>query len=200
MRVIRIVAAAAIVAVHLLWGSGRAPAAATVSPQVRDVDGRWLRPFNPSGAANVVFFVSSDCPVSNSYAPEIQRLCKQYGSKGIGCALLYEDVHLDAASVRRHLDEYGYRGIPAAIDDERTIASLARASVTPQAVIIDAGGEIRYRGRIDNHYAALGTPRQQTTVHDVSDALDAVLAGRRVSNPETQALGCYIVPADISRK
>ena len=32
------------------------------------------------------------------------------------------------------------------------------------------------------------------------DALDAVLAGRPVPNPDTKALGCYIVPPDILRK
>ena len=192
MRVIRILVAVAIMVVHLVLGSGPAPAAASASAQVRDIDGRWLRPFNPSGAANVVFFVSSDCPISNSYAPEIQRLCGQYGSKGIGCALLYEDLQLDATAAGRHYAEYGYRGIPAAVDENRTIASLARASVTPQAVVVDAAGAIRYRGRIDNLYAALGKRRQQVTVHDVRDALDDLLAGRRVSNPETEALGCSI--------
>jgi hypothetical protein len=200
MRMIRIVVAAAIGAIQLVWASGPAPEAATASPQVRDVAGGWLRPFNPSGAANAIFFVSSDCPISNSYAPEIQRLCRQYGSKGIGCALVYEDLHMDATGARRHLDEYGYRGIAATVDDARTIASLARAAVTPQAVVVDAAGAIRYRGRIDNLYAALGKRRQQVTVHDLRDALDDLLAGRRVSNPETEALGCSIVPTGISRK
>jgi hypothetical protein len=199
-RMIPILAAVAIFVMHQVWGSGPAPAAASAPVQIRDLTGQWLRPFNPPGAATVVFFVSSDCPISNAYAPEIQRLCKQYGSRGIGCALLYEDLQLDAAAARRHLAEYRYVGIPAAVDGDRTIAGLARASVTPQAVVVDAAGAIRYRGRIDNRYAALGKTRQQITVHDVSDALDDVLAGRRVSNPETEALGCYIVPSDISKK
>jgi hypothetical protein len=200
MRMIRLFVAAAIYAIQPVWVGGPAPEAASASPQVRDVAGRWLRPFNPSGTANVVFFVSSDCPISNSYAPEIQRLCGQYGSKGIGCALVYEDQQIDATAARRHLEEYGYRGIAAAVDDARTVASLARASVTPQAVVVDAAGAIRYRGRIDNLYAAFGKRRQQVTVHDLRDALDDLLAGRRVSNPETEALGCSIVPAGISRK
>ena len=32
----------------------------------------------------------------------------------------------------------------------------AKASITPQAVVVDRAGAIRYRGRIDNFYAALG--------------------------------------------
>ena len=149
---------------------------------------------------NVQFFISSDCPISNSYAPEIQRLCAEYGKRGVSCSLVYEDVGIDEASMQKHLKEYGYSGIPAVIDGRRKLATHSHATVTPQAVVIDSRGEIRYRGRIDNFYAALGRPRQQVTVHDLRDALDAVLAGKPVPNPETKALGCYIVPPDILGK
>ena len=153
-----------------------------------------------AGKTNVLFFISSDCPISNSYAPEIQRLCSEYGNKGIGCSLVYEDVGLDTTSMRKHLNEYRYGGMSAVIDSNRKIANRAKAKVTPEAVVIDSRGEIRYRGRIDNFYAALGKPRQQVTAHDLRDALDAVLAGKPVPNPETKALGCYIVPPDILSK
>jgi hypothetical protein len=102
--------------------------------------------------------------------------------------------------MQKHLSEYRYAGIPAAIDSARKIANRARATVTPEAVLIDNQGQVRYRGRIDNFYADLGKPRQQVTAHDLRDALDAVLAGRRVPNPETKALGCYIVPPEIVGK
>ena len=59
------------------------------------------------------------------------------------------------------------------------IAERAKATVTPQAVVVGPGGIVKYRGRIDNQYAALGKPRRVVTVHDLRDALDAVLAGRR---------------------
>ena len=114
--------------------------------------------------------------------------------------MVYEDVGIDESSMQKHLKEYGYVGIPAVIDSRRKIATRSHATVTPEAVLIDSKGDVRYRGRIDNFYAALGKPRQQVTVHDLRDALDAILAGRRVPNPETKALGCYIVPADILGK
>lgn len=153
-----------------------------------------------AGKTNVLFFISSDCPISNSYAPEIQRLCSEYGMKGITCQLVYEDVEITASSMQRHLNEYRYDGVPAVIDSNRKIANRAKATVTPEAVVIDSHSQIRYRGRIDNFYAALGKPRQQVTAHDLRDALDAVLAGKPVPNPETKALGCYIVPPDILSK
>jgi thiol-disulfide isomerase/thioredoxin len=171
-----------------------------VSIQIRDMNGTLSNPFRPVGKANILFFISTDCPISNSYAPEIQRLCKRYGNEGVGCSLMYEDVGLSIGAVRKHLDEYGYKGIAAAIDGDRKVSSLAKAEVTPEAVVVDAAGQIRYRGRIDNFYTDFGKPRQQVTVHDLADALDAVLAGRAVTTPETQPVGCYIVDPKLLRK
>jgi hypothetical protein len=103
-------------------------------------------------------------------------------------------------SVRKHLQEYRYDAIPTALDTSRAIAKRAKASVTPEAVVVDRAGKIRYRGRIDNFYAALGKPRREVTEHDVRDALDALLAGRSVSKPETEALGCFIADPALLRK
>lgn len=170
--------------------------------QVREVSGRVLEPFAPAGTANVLFFVQTDCPISNWYAQTIQRVCRDYGTRGVGCTLLYEDIEsggtpLDAR-IRTHLAEYGYGGIPAVADRTRVVASRAKATITPQAVVVDRRGRIRYRGRIDNAYADFGKPRRHVTSHDLREALDALLAGRAIQKPETEALGCFIVdPASL---
>ncbi len=180
------------------WGRSLSAACAGIllalaaSAQTRDVNGRPFAPFTPAGKASVLFFVQTDCPISNAYAPEIQRICKAYESKGVSCTLAYEDVKVDAASVRKHMTDYRYTGVAAAIDTSRAIADKARATITPEAVIVDAKGAIRYRGRIDNFYAALGKPRQHVTERDLVGALDAVLAGKPVPRPHPEALGRFI--------
>ena len=198
---------------HLSWLAAPVLAAAVAAAggtrgagiEIRGLDGRSLRPFEPATAANVIIFLTTDCPISNGYAPEIQRICREYGSRGVTCSLMYEDVDSGAPEalaqrVRDHLREYRYEGVAAAVDGARQIARHARASVTPQAVVVDRGGEIRYRGRIDNFYAALGKPRQQITERDLREALDAVLDHRAVAKPETTALGCHIVDPAVLRK
>jgi thiol-disulfide isomerase/thioredoxin len=183
-------------------GAARQP----IDGSIPGIDGRTLNPFAPAGTANVIFFVATDCPISNSYAPEIQRVCQEYGPRGVACSLMYEDVDTASSAtalddeVRSHLQEYRYAGIPAAVDRARIIATRAKAKVTPQAVVIDRAGAIRYRGRIDNFYAAFGKPRQQVTERDLRDALDAVLSGQPVPKIETEALGCYIVDPALLRK
>jgi thiol-disulfide isomerase/thioredoxin len=166
------------------------------SVSIRAVDGKLLRPLEPSGLANVLFFVATDCPVSNGYAPEIQRVCTEYASKGVNCALVYEDVRVTADEVRKHLDEHRYHGIAAAIDADASLAARVGATVTPETVVVDHQGAVRYRGRIDNFYVAFGRSRQVVTVHDLRDALDALGAGRPVATPATEPIGCYIVPAN----
>lgn len=187
-------------------GTALMQSAAKGGDSIVDIDGRRLDPFKPAGAASVIVFVATDCPISNSYAPEIQRICLDYRSRGISCFLIYEDL-ANASSggslneeVRRHLQEYRYADIPALIDGTRAVARRVKASITPQAVVIDREARIRYRGRIDNWYVAFGKRRQTATQHDLRDALDAVLKGHRVRQVETEALGCYIADPASLRK
>ena len=104
--------------------------------------------FKPTGIAGVLFFVSADCPISNSLAPEIQQICRDYENKGIHCSLVYEDLKVTAEDVRKHQAEYRYDRVPALIDADGKIAKQAKATVTPEAIVIDHKGIIRYRGRV----------------------------------------------------
>ena len=169
------------------------------SPQIRTIDGKILRPLEPPGAGVVLFFVATDCPISNAYAPEIQRICSAFNGRGVSCALVYEDVNVTADAVRKHVSDHRYSQIAAAIDDG-ALAARVNASITPEAVVIDHTGSVRYRGRIDNLYVAFGKSRQVVTVHDLNDALDALVAGKAVASPATEAVGCYIMPANQRSK
>ena len=36
-------------------------------------------------------------------------------------------------------------------------------------------------------------------MHDLTDALDAVVSGKPVARPETEAIGCFIAPAAFAK-
>jgi hypothetical protein len=171
--------------------------ALAVPQEVRDVFGSPVKPFRVEGKTQVLFFLSRECPISRFYAREIQAICSEYKTRGAGCALVFEDLPADNAAIQQHLQEFGYLGIPAMSDATGKIATIAKATVTPQAVVFDKNGTIRYSGRIDNFYADLGKPRRQATTHDLRDALDALSSGRPVLNPETTPIGCFIVSPDL---
>lgn len=161
-----------------------------------DVDGKPMPAPGETGRPLVIFFVMSDCPVSNQFAPEMNRICEAYG--GVDCRLAYVDPEISDRAIREHVEAYSHR-IPAVNDSEQELVKLAEAEVTPEAVLFDASGKPAYRGRVNNFYASLGTPRRRATRHDLREAIDAVLAGRPVENPRTQAIGCFIPDLEAIR-
>ena len=164
---------------------------------IADIDGVPRSPLNPEGKASVLFFITTDCPISNSYAPEIQRICVEYGAKKVSCHLVYVDPDLTAADVKKHLIEFHYSGLPAILDATHKLVTAAGATVTPETAVIGRSGKVLYRGRIDNVYAALGKRRPEATEKDLRKALDEVLAGRPVSTPATKPIGCYLPPVGV---
>jgi len=175
----------------MLWGAGE------TSVRLRDLDGALRSPLDVAGQAAVLFFITTDCPISNFYAPEVQGICKDFGTRGVSCSLVYEDVQVDSSAARKHMNDFGYHNVSAFLDLDRKLSTKLNATVTPEAIVLDHAGKVRYRGRINNFYADLGKPRRQATVHDLRDALDAVLAGKPVAVPETRPVGCYIVSPDV---
>jgi hypothetical protein len=164
---------------------------------IRDVRNQVQRPFFAEpGTVAVVFFVTNDCPVSNGYAQEIRRICEAYSTKA-KCTLDYVDPTLTPVTVVQHFFEYNHGGYPAVIDIDHQLVKASGAQVTPEVLVVKPGGEIAYRGRIDNKYESLGRARQQVTVHDLRDVLDAVLAGKPVAAARTNPVGCYITPLEF---
>ena len=152
----------------------------------------------PAGTKAIVFlFTSTDCPISNRYAPEVQRVVSQFAEHGIVFKLVYPNPADEAAAIHEHMTTFSYAGAMEALrDPTHALVKFTKASVTPEAVIV-AGGRVVYRGRIDDRYVDLGIERPAPTQHDLADALAAVLAGKRVAHATTQAVGCFI--ADFAR-
>jgi len=164
------------------------------------VRGERFRPLEPFRSANVLVFTATDCPVANGYALEIQRVCAAYADKGVDCLLVYEDAGIGVEAVFAHESAYQYGAMPAAIDRDGSLAARVGATVTPEVAVVDTSGAVRYRGRIDDKYVAIGRQRRNVTAHDLTDALDAVLAGHPVTVKDTQAIGCAIVSPEMRRK
>lgn len=159
---------------------------------IADINGVPRSPLKAEEKALVLFFITSDCPIANSYAPEIQRICSAYAPKGVSCDMVYVDPTLSKADVQKHLKDFGYASFPAILDSTQKLVKATGATVTPEAAVIGPSGQILYRGRIDNVWAALGKRRPAATDHDLRTALDEILDGKPVSVSRTQAIGCYI--------
>ena len=159
---------------------------------LRDTEGVEHHPNEWAQAhAVVLFFVTTDCPLSNGYAPEMNRIGEVYAPRGVLFYGVQGDTTIPDEEVRRHAREYGYR-FPALLDPRQILARYTGATVTPEAVVLSSDGAVLYLGRIDNRVEDFGKTRLQATEFDLRDALDAILAGRPVLHPRTRALGCAI--------
>jgi hypothetical protein len=150
--------------------------------------------------AVVLFFLATDCPISNRYVPEIQRLEKEFSGRGVTFWLVYPNATETAEAVVRHEAAYGLEGATLIHQSERLMV-LAAAKVTPEAGVlvpgqISPGAETLkavYTGRIDDRYLDIGRERPKATRHDLEEAINAVLDGRGVPPPGGAPVGCGIV-------
>jgi hypothetical protein len=174
---------------------------ATVSAQVKvqTIDGAPADALAaPAGTKAIVFlFTSTDCPISNRYAPEVRRVVSTYASQGVVFRLVYPNPSEQAPAIRDHIAAFGYGDAMQPLRDPTlSLVKYVKARVTPEAAVV-VGNRVAYVGRIDDRYVDLGLERPAPTTHDLADAIAAVLAGRPVAHPTTQAVGCFI--ADFAR-
>lgn len=172
--------------------AGTAGPVSTEALELRSLDGTLHRPMpGPAGEPTVLLFTSSDCPVANGYAPEIRALRSDYVDRGVRFFLVNVESGTPLSELVQHAADYDLPG-PILVDSDQALAGRVGAEVTPEAFVVRPGGEVAYRGRIDDRYRELSVRRPAATRTELRDALDSVLAGQPVAVPRTRAVGCLI--------
>ncbi len=141
--------------------------------------------------AVVVFFTMTDCPLSNGYVPEMNRIQAEYAKQGVAVYAAHSDPFVKDDAVRKHTAEYGFT-FPVLLDAKLMLARAAGATTVPEVAVFSASGELQYLGRIDNRMEDITRRRTVATEHELRDALDAVMAGRAPKVARTRAVGCSI--------
>lgn len=140
--------------------------------------------------ATVLLFISTDCPIANRYAPEMERLHQTYRPKGVHFLRVYLSEPGDKAAILTHTKEFRLT-MPAVLDPEHLWVRATGVRVTPEAAVIGPDGTVRYRGRIDSRNVEHGRERPNYR-RDLAVALDEFLENKPISEPETNAIGCFI--------
>ena len=141
--------------------------------------------------AIVLLFLTTDCPLSNGYVPELNRIKDAYASRGIAFYAVQGDATIAVDEVRKHVKDFAYT-FPYLLDPKESLAAFTGATTTPEAAVLSPHGELLYLGRIDNRVEDYGKQRVKTTEFDLRETLDAILAGKPVPHPRTKAFGCAI--------
>jgi hypothetical protein len=78
---------------------------------------------------------------------------------------------------------------PYLFDEAQRVAQAYKAACTPDFYVFDKDQKLVYRGQMDGSRPDSGVP---VTGKDLRAALDAVLAGRAVSDDQKPSIGCNI--------
>jgi len=138
----------------------------------------------------VLVFLGAECPLVKLYVPRLNELAQQYEPQGVtvlGVDSNAQDRPSEIATFARTCN----LGFPILRDTGNAVADQLGATRTPEVVVLDQDRAIRYRGRIDDANG-VGRKRTKAARRDLNEALEELLAGKPVSQPETQAAGCLI--------
>jgi len=146
-----------------------------------------------SDKATVVMFTCNHCPYVLHVNPELVRLARDYQEKGVSfVAISSNDVDRypdDSPEKMTELaKEVGYP-FPYLYDETQEVAKAYDAACTPDFYVFDGDDKLAYRGRLDESRPNSGKP---LTGKDLRAALDAVLAGKPVPEPQYPSGGCGI--------
>ena len=149
----------------------------------------------------VIVFTCTHCPTAQYYEDRLKKLVDDYKKRGVALVAINPN---DPSSVR--LDELGYTDLgdsladmkirakhkkfnfPFLFDGDTEKVSRAYGPVaTPHAFVFDRERKLRYVGRIDDDERG-----DNIRVHDLRNALDALLAGRDPEVRQTKSFGCSV--------
>ena len=191
IKTLSIIAAAFVVAAVAFADDATVGSRAPSFALMNTVDGKPVAFKSGSGKPSGVFFTCNQCPYAKAFEPRLIAIAKEYQAKGVNFYAIDSNdearyAEESAANMKARAVEKGYP-YPYLKDADSSVARAYGAKVTPDVFVVDGSGVIRYRGYVDDS----AKPEERKTT-GLTDALDAVLAGKPVANASTRAFGCTI--------
>ena len=161
------------------------------------VNGKPVSLYNLPGSTKgvVVMFTCNHCPFAKKYEQRIMDLDKKYASLGYPVlAISPNDPKIapedapDLLAARAKEKNYSF---PYAFDETQAIAKAFGAAKTPHAfLVVKENGKwvLKYMGGIDDN----ADEPESVKKPYLSNAIDAVIAGKPVEVTESKAIGCTI--------
>lgn len=140
--------------------------------------------------AIVLVFLGMECPISQRYVPELNRIAAARATNSIEFYGIVSGRRITRAQAKAFVEEYAIQ-FPVLVDDGLLLARWLRPTHVPQAFVLKRDGDVVYRGRIDEAYEAIGKPRTVVRHRELRDAITAVTAGRMPPRVFARPVGCY---------
>ncbi|MBL8266161.1 redoxin family protein [Steroidobacter sp.] len=140
--------------------------------------------------AVVVMIQGNGCPIVRQALPVLAQIRAQYRSQGVEFLLLNSNLQDTREQVATEAAEFKI-DFPILLDRSQAIGEALGVVRTSEVFLIDPKGwQLKYRGPMDDR---LSYERQRpANNHYLTDALDAVLAGKAVKTPHADGVGCLV--------
>ncbi|MDF2529264.1 MAG: thiol-disulfide isomerase and thioredoxin [Gammaproteobacteria bacterium] len=146
-----------------------------------------------SNHATVVMFICNHCPYVIHIQAELVKLAREFIEKGVSfIAISSNDIEqypADSPDKMKVIAKRWAFPFPYLYDETQEVARAYQAACTPDFYIFDSKLSCTYRGRFDG-----STPGNdiQVTGDDLREALESILANRRLMLAQIPSLGCNI--------
>lgn len=165
---------------------------------LRATDGRMVTSADFAGQkAIVIVFSCNHCPYVQAYEDRMIAFQRDYAPKGVTLVAInsnetenYPDDDFDGMVRRAALKKFNF---PYLRDETQQVAEAFDATHTPEFFVFGLlsgkeGPRLQYRGRLDDNHKDPAAAKR----HYLREAVEAVLAGKPVAEPETHSIGCTI--------
>ncbi|HTM63674.1 MAG TPA: thioredoxin family protein [Gammaproteobacteria bacterium] len=146
-----------------------------------------------SNIATVIMFICNHCPYVKHIQNMLTETATSYQKKGISFIAIssnnVETYPQDGPDEMKKEAERNHYTFPYLYDDTQEVAKAYQAACTPDFYIFNKDLECVYRGRFDESTPGNNKP---VTGKDLSDALNAILAGKEVNATQLPSHGCNI--------
>ncbi len=166
------------------------------------VDGKrlTLKDFSDAKLLLVVF-TANHCPTARAYEERLKTIVADYRPQGVAVVAIssnspkglrlneqgYTDLGDTLEDMKIRATDKGF-DFPYLYDgDTQAVAKAYGPRATPHVFLFDAARKLRYVGRIDDHER-----EAKVKVHDLRNALDALLAGGEPPVTQTKVMGCSL--------
>lgn len=143
----------------------------------------------------VIVFTCNKCPMAKLYTNRLNKINDKYKKQGVYLLAINSMDTLAYAEESFKLMQKKAKNdkmiVPYLQDKKQVVVKQFRATHTPQAFIIwkntNNKYSVKYQGAIDDNASE---PEKATP--QLTNSIDELLAGKKVSNPKTESFGCRI--------
>lgn len=141
----------------------------------------------------VVLFICNHCPYVKHIRRGLAQVAHDYIPRAVAfVAINSNDVEQYPAdsppNMAAEAEQFRYE-FPYLFDETQAVAKAYRAACTPDIYVFDEHRVLVYRGQFDDSRPGKDIP---VTGADLRQAIDALLAGKPVSDDQVPSMGCNI--------